>query len=63
MKILAFFALAAFAASAVSALAYPKAPTSNQVDDYHGTSVADPYRPSRIRTPLPPGRGSPRKTS
>jgi prolyl oligopeptidase len=45
MKILAFFALAAFAASAVSALAYPKAPTSNQVDDYHGTSVADPYRP------------------
>ena len=25
--------------------AYPKAPTSNQVDDYHGTKVADPYRP------------------
>ena len=24
---------------------YPVAPTSDQVDDYHGTSVADPYRP------------------
>lgn len=24
---------------------YPPAPTSNQVDDYHGTKVADPYRP------------------
>ena len=24
---------------------YPKAPTSGQVDDYHGTKVADPYRP------------------
>ncbi|MGA3126004.1 MAG: prolyl oligopeptidase family serine peptidase [Candidatus Korobacteraceae bacterium] len=24
---------------------YPVAPTSNQVDDYHGTKVADPYRP------------------
>jgi prolyl oligopeptidase len=24
---------------------YPTAPTSNQVDDYHGTKVADPYRP------------------
>jgi prolyl oligopeptidase len=23
---------------------YPAAPTSNQVDDYHGTKVADPYR-------------------
>ena len=26
-------------------LTYPVAPTSDQVDDYHGTSVADPYRP------------------
>ena len=24
---------------------YPKAPTSDTVDDYHGTKVADPYRP------------------
>jgi prolyl oligopeptidase len=24
---------------------YPTAPTGDQVDDYHGTSVADPYRP------------------
>src|SRR5205823_984811 len=33
------------AAAAVSALTYPKAPVSNQVDDYHGTKVDDPYRP------------------
>ena len=26
-------------------LVYPKPPTSNQVDDYFGTKVADPYRP------------------
>src|SRR5438477_4115408 len=25
--------------------AYPPAPKSDQVDDYHGTKVADPYRP------------------
>ena len=24
---------------------YPAAPSSNQVDDYHGIKVADPYRP------------------
>jgi prolyl oligopeptidase len=24
---------------------YPTAPTADQVDDYHGTSIADPYRP------------------
>ena len=24
---------------------YPDAPKSDQVDDYHGTKVADPYRP------------------
>jgi prolyl oligopeptidase len=26
-------------------LAYPTAPTADQVDDYHGTPIADPYRP------------------
>jgi len=31
--------------SGVKRLDYPAAPTSNQVDDYHGTKVADPYRP------------------
>lgn len=25
--------------------AYPSPPTAEQVDDYHGTSIADPYRP------------------
>jgi len=29
----------------VKKLNYPAAPASNQVDDYHGTKVADPYRP------------------
>ncbi len=29
----------------VNKLTYPAAPTSNQVDDYHGVKVADPYRP------------------
>ena len=24
---------------------YPTPPTTDQVDDYHGTTVADPYRP------------------
>lgn len=27
------------------ALTYPTPPTADQVDDYHGTSIADPYRP------------------
>jgi prolyl oligopeptidase len=27
------------------ALTYPTPPTSDQVDDYHGTRIADPYRP------------------
>ena len=31
--------------SRVKKLDYPAAPTSNQVDDYHGTKEADPYRP------------------
>ena len=26
-------------------LTYPPAPTSDQVDDFHGTRIADPYRP------------------
>ncbi len=26
-------------------LAYPPAPTADQVDDFHGTPIADPYRP------------------
>ena len=26
-------------------LTYPVAPTADQVDDYHGERVADPYRP------------------
>jgi prolyl oligopeptidase len=29
----------------VRAQDYPTAPTADQVDDYHGTSIADPYRP------------------
>lgn len=31
--------------SHAAAFDYPKPPTSDQVDDYHGTRVADPYRP------------------
>ncbi len=30
---------------APSRLAYPKAPRAAQMDDYHGTKVADPFRP------------------
>ena len=29
----------------VQAQDYPTAPTADQVDDYHGTAIADPYRP------------------
>jgi len=29
----------------MSRLTYPTAPTADQVDDYHGTRIADPYRP------------------
>jgi prolyl oligopeptidase len=34
-----------FAAGQQTPYKYPHAPTSNQVDDYFGTKVADPYRP------------------
>jgi prolyl oligopeptidase len=33
------------AGDATSRPAYPKAPRADQVDDYHGTRVADPFRP------------------
>ena len=33
-----------FAASQSAPLSYPQARRSDQVDDYHGTKVADPYR-------------------
>jgi prolyl oligopeptidase len=31
--------------ASMAGLTYPEPPTSDQVDDYHGTLVADPYRP------------------
>ncbi len=31
--------------TAAQTMHYPPAPTSGQVDDYHGTKIADPYRP------------------
>jgi len=34
-----------FAADQPAQSKYPAAPTSNQVDDYSGTKIADPYRP------------------
>ena len=36
------FAVCGFVAEKIP---YPKPPTSNQTDDYHGTKVSDPYRP------------------
>ena len=35
----------AFAADSPNPFKYPPAPTSDQVDDYNGVKVADPYRP------------------
>jgi prolyl oligopeptidase len=35
----------ASAGDAAARPAYPKAPRADQVDDYHGTRVADPFRP------------------
>ena len=37
---------AIFAAEPSTQFKYPAAPISDQVDDYSGTNVADPYRPS-----------------
>jgi len=34
-----------FAADSTTHFKYPVAPTSNQIDDYAGTKVGDPYRP------------------
>src|SRR2546423_15380991 len=34
-----------FAADSPTQFKYPPAPTSDQVDDYNGVKVADPYRP------------------
>ncbi len=36
---------AAFGKEPAKPFDYPKPPTSEQTDDYHGTKVADPYRP------------------
>src|SRR6202040_298434 len=36
---------AIFAAEPSTQFSYPAAPISDQVDDYSGTKVADPYRP------------------
>src|SRR4051794_23955570 len=32
-------------ARAASSIAYPPAPKADVIEDYHGTKVADPYRP------------------
>src|SRR5437588_1384945 len=48
-KFLALFIFApfalTFAADSPTQFKYPPAPTSDQVDDYNGAKVADPYRP------------------
>ncbi len=35
----------AHAAEKANTFSYPAAPKANVVEDYHGTKVADPYRP------------------
>ena len=42
--IVCVIAIPAAGQTAASPLVYPKAKTVDQVDDYHGTKVADPYR-------------------
>jgi prolyl oligopeptidase len=44
MSLLCVAALLAGDAPSLTKLDYPKAKTVDQVDDYHGTKVADPYR-------------------
>ena len=43
--VLSLVSASIFAADPQAAFKYPPAPTSNQVDDYNGIKVADPYRP------------------
>nr|MBA3882437.1 S9 family peptidase [Chthoniobacterales bacterium] len=43
--VLLLFSLATALAKPSGPFAYPPAPKSDQVDDYHGTNVPDPYRP------------------
>ncbi len=44
LAIVLVLSAAAFAQSDGAPLVYPKAKTVDQIDDYHGTKVADPYR-------------------
>ena len=44
-------------------LTYPQARRSDQVDDYHGTKVADPYRWLETPTPQKLTPGSKPKTN
>jgi len=41
---------------------YPSAKKADQIDDFFGTKIADPYRCSRTPTRRTPGRGSTRRT-
>jgi len=43
--VLSLVSASIFAADPEAAFKYPPAPTSNQVDDYNGIKVADPFRP------------------
>ncbi len=51
------FVCASLAAQTAGApLVYPKAKTVDQVDDYHGVKVADPYRTGGWKTRTRPTR-------